>query len=314
MEKRTHVLVTGASGFLGKTLIPLLEENGYGVQTLGRGEAPFPHLTHYKADASVEIPCAAVEHTDAIVHLASDVAIAKSIQEPAEHIKTNLSMTLNVLEACKQAGRSPLFIYISTDRVYGKATNTVDEESAVFPVEPYVAAKLMSETAVATYAHLLGMSYAIIRTSAVFGPFQPRRGFISDMICKMLEQDSITVGPLQGVKNFTYARNFADSILRLLEAGPTALNRIYNIGGAPYSLSHMLETARNIIERQDGKHITVHIDESIKIPDKHDIGPFRLSTQAAQERLGWKESVSLEEGLEKTIDYFRRTLKNPSSM
>lgn len=313
MEKRTHVLVTGASGFLGKNVIPLLEEQGYIVQTLGRGGAPFPHLTHHTADASVEIPVSAVENADAIVHLASDVAIAKSIQEPAEHIKTNLSMTLSVLEACKKTGRKPLFIYISTDRVYGKATNTVDEESSVFPVEPYVAAKLMSETAVATYAHLLDMPYAIIRTSAVFGAFQPRRGFISDMICKMLEQDSITVGPLQGVKNFTYASNFADSILRLLEAPPSVLNRIYNIGGNPHSLNQMLETARKIIERQDGKNITVNIDASIKIPDKHDIGPFTLSTQAAREKLGWKEMVSLEEGLEKTINYFRETLKNPSS-
>jgi UDP-glucose 4-epimerase len=312
MEKRTHVLVTGASGFLGRTLVPLLEEAGYIVETLGRGEAPFPHLTHHTADASVEVPASAVEHADAIVHLASDVAIAKSIEEPAAHIQTNLSITLNVLEACKQAGRSPLFVYLSTDRVYGKAKDAVTEASPVFPIEPYVATKLMSETSVATYSYILGMPYIILRASAFFGPYQPRRGFIADVICKMLEADTITVGPLQGVKNFTYAGNVANAIIASLSAEEDSLNHIYNIGGDPHSLNDMLETAREIIQRQDGRSIEVTIDHSIKIPDKHDIGPFTLSTKAAAEQLHWKERVSLADGLEKTIDYFR-TFKNPNN-
>lgn len=312
MEKNTRVLVTGASGFLGQILVPLLEAQGYKVETLGRGIAPFPHLMHYSADASVEVPAAAVERADAIVHLASDVRIADSIQHPAAHIQKNLSMALNVLEACKTAGRAPLFVFISTDRIYGKARGTVDEQSPTFPVEPYVAAKLMGETAVATYAHLVGMPYIILRTSAFFGPHQPRRGFIADIICKMLEQDSITVGPLEGVKNFTYAGNVADSIAASLQAQGPALNRIYNIGGSPLSLKEVLETVRSILENS-GRTIAVETDPSIKIPDKHDIGPFTLSTEAAQTELHWEERVSLKEGLEKTIDYFRRTLKNPSS-
>lgn len=305
MQKNAHVLVTGASGFLGKTLIPLLEAHGCVVETLGRGTAPFPHLTHHTVDITSEIPTTAVASIDVLVHLASDVAIAKSIGEPTEHIQKNLSMTLHTLEACKQAQRTPLFIYISTDRVYGKANGLVDEQSPVFPVEPYVAAKLMSETAIQTYAYILGMPYLIFRASAFFGPNQPRRSFIADVICKMLEQDSITTGPLQGVKNFTYVGNVADAIVRSLGAESASLNKIYNIGGTPHTMQEILNLSKKIIERTSGRTIMTQIDDSIKLPDKHDIGPFTLSTHAAQTHLGWHETTSLEDGLERTIGYFR---------
>ena len=313
MEKKARVLVTGASGFLGKNTIPLLEKHGYIVETLGRGAAPFPDLKHYTLDISRETPTEAVMGADAIVHLASDVSIAASIQNPSEYIKNTLSITLNVLEACRQSKRAPLFVFLSSDRVYGKESNTVNEQSPVFPIEPYVATKIMGETAVATYGHLLTMPYIVLRASAFFGPHQPRRGFIADIICKMLEQDKIVVGPLQGVKNFTYVCNVADAILASLTAEEAARNCIYNIGGEPLSLTQVLEDVRTIIQSLMHRTIRVDIDHSIQIPTKHDIGPFTLSTNAAKKHLHWKERVTLQEGLEETIDYFRRTLKNPNN-
>ena len=311
MKRGARVLVTGASGFLGKTIVPIIESKGYTVETVGRGIAPFPHLRHFKVDISAEVPTEAVAHVDAIIHLAGDVRIADSIVHPAEHITNNLSMTLNVLEACKQSNTQPLFIFASTDRVYGKASSSITEKSPTFPTEPYVAAKLMSETAVASYAHLLEMPYIILRASAFFGPHQPRRGFIADIICKMLEGDSVTVGPLTGVKNFTYASNVADAIVASLKVGPSAQNRTYNIGGKPRSLKEVLDAVRKIIEKEDDRTITVRTDKSIKLPTKHDIGPFTLSTATAKKHLQWKEKVTLTCGLEETIAYFRRTLKNP---
>lgn len=311
MKSGARILVTGASGFLGKTTIPLLEAEGYIVETLGRGTAPFRNLKHHKVDISAKVPTEAVTRADAVIHLAGDVRIADSIVHPREHILSNLSMTLNVLEACKQSNTSPLFVFVSTDRVYGKATGLVTEKSPTSPIEPYVAAKLMSETAITSYGHLLQMPYIVLRASAFFGPYQPRRGFIADIICKMLETDSITVGPLSGVKNFTYASNVADAIVASLKATASAHNRIYNIGGKPTSLKEVLVLVREIVEKETKRKIKVHTDKTIKLPTKHDIGAFTLATNSAKMKLHWKEKVALKSGLVETISYFRRTLKNP---
>lgn len=309
MSKKKRVLVTGASGFLGKHVVPLLVRHGYAVRTLGRNKSAHQKLPHYQMDLAHEIPAKAIRGIDAVMHLASHVGIAHAIENPISHVKDNLAMTLNVLEACRASGRKPLVIFLSTDRVYGKARGRVTEQSPTFPIEPYTASKIMGEVALATYANLFDIPYVAIRASAFFGPHQPRRSFISDVIQKMIEQDDITVGPLKSVKNFTYVGNVASAVLLALQAPRSAHNRAYNIGGNPISLLHVLELVKKIIERKLRKRIRIHIDRSIRLPQKNEIGAFTLVTASAKKTLRFNEAVPLTQGLERTVDYFLRPKK-----
>lgn len=303
----TRVLVTGASGFLGTHVVRLLTERGYRVSTLGRSESMLPGLPHYKIDLSREVPTNAVRDVDAIVHLASDVSIARSIENPSAHIANNSAITFNLLEACRAAKIKPLIVYLSTDRLYGKARGPVNEQSSTFPIEPYTASKIMSEGALATYANLYNMPYIAIRASAFFGPHQPRRSFIADVIQKMKERNDITVGPLKTVKNFTYVENVAAAVLLALEAPRLAQNRAYNIGGKPIALSKILAHVKRIVEKKLNKRIKIRIDRSLQLPQQNEVGPFEVSTDSAQKALHWKQTVPLEEGLKRTVDYFLAT-------
>ena len=300
----SRVLVTGASGFLGKHVVSLLVERGYRVETLGRGESTHPALTHHKIDLAREVPTDAVSKADAVVHLASDVSIARSIENPSAHITNNLAMTFNVLGACRTASTKPLVVYLSSDRVYGKAHGRVTEQSPIFPIEPYTASKIMGETALAAYANQFDIPYIALRASAFFGEHQPRRSFISDVIQKMIDKDDVTVGPLKSVKNFTYVGNVASAVLLSLKAPRAAQNRAYNIGGKPMSLLRVLAECKSVVEKRLNKKIRIHIDRSIRLPQKNEIGAFTLYTASAQKSLRWKETIPLSKGLARTVDYF----------
>lgn len=301
--KGARILVTGANGFLGRNVVSLLAERGYRVSTLERGVSAHKFL-HHRIDLAREVPNKAVRGVDAIVHLASDVSIARSLENPSAHITNNLAMTFNVLEACRALQHKPLVIFLSTDRVYGKARGRVTEQSPTYPIEPYTAGKIMSEAVLATYANLFDIPYVALRASAFFGPHQSRRSFIADVIQKMKERDDITVGPLKSVKNFTYVGNVASAVFAALYAPRSAHNRAYNIGGRPVSLAQILALIKPIVEQKLNKRIRIHIDRSICLPQKNEIGAFTLVTASAKKTLHWKEVTSLNDGLECAVDYF----------
>jgi len=301
--KGRRILVTGANGFLGKHVVALLTKRGYRVSTLGRrkSEHTFPHLT---INLTKKVPFKTMGEFDAIVHLASEVNIAKSIETPDSVITENLAMTTCILNSYRTSRIKPLIVFLSTDRVYGKARGRVTETTPTFPIEPYTASKIMSEILLETYFNQFDIPYISLRASAFFGPHQPRRSFISDVIQKMIAEDKITVGPLTSVKNFTYVENVAYAVLAALRAPHSARNRTYNIGGKPVALSQVFTLCRKMVEKKLDKKISVRIDNSIRLPQKNEIGAFALSTLSAKKMLRWKERISLKDGIKKTVTYF----------
>lgn len=303
MKKR--VLVTGASGFIGTHLVRALLDARYDVSVVSRGSAKFAEkVTHHRLDlarASLD----GIVDVDAIVHLASEIEINRSIEEPRDRIDHNLAMDLNLLEAARKSGKKPLLIFSSTDRMYGKTKkHTVTENEPPFPIEPYTASKIMSEVALQAYAHLYDIPYIVLRFDSVYGPGQPRAMFISDMIQKMLALDYVTTGPLSTKKNFVYVHDVVDAILRALKAPVSARNHAYNIGGKHASLEEVLTTLKAVFARTKKRTIRT-IEEKLSLrPSKAEVAPFILSDAKARRLLKWKAKTPLYKGLQKTIEYF----------
>lgn len=306
MSKR-HVVVTGATGFLGKNLIPALLKNKYSVAVISLDKIKIfgKSVSYHATDLTREVPTNSMSKASAIVHIAGEIAIGASLNAPRERIDNNVGMTLSVLEAARLSGSKPLVVFISTTQMYGRTKRKkVNEQEPVFPVEPYSASKIMCETLLALYADLYGIPYITLRCESFYGPHQRKGMFISDIIEKMITQENVSMGPLLGRRNFTYVGDVAEAIVLALKAPVRAHNQIYNITGLSTSLSGVFAMLQKIISRKMRKKISVAKEVGAPLHQRLKINPFAVSTQKARHSLKWHPRTHLKKGLEKTVDYF----------
>lgn len=305
-----NILVTGAGGFIGSHVVNHLAGISM-FKVTGLYRTP-PHHSqdHHVHIADLLDPETFKEQLltcDVIVHLAGEIDINTSLNEPRARLEHNLSMLLNILEPLRQHEKKPLIVFASTDRVYGATKKaTASEKDHPTPLEPYTASKLIGETLLEMYARLYDIPSITLRFDSVYGPRQPRSMFISDVICKMLTHDTITTGNLRIMKNFVYVGDVARAVERAIRAPEKARNTIYNIGGTPATLTHVLRVAQNIIETRRKVTITV-IEQADTRPARIEVRPFRLSTARARDFLKWTPRTTLKRGLAETIDYFTQS-------
>src|SRR5581483_2613291 len=126
-----RILVTGASGFIGQSVIPALLKRKYAVvacirdknKTLGQP------VTYLRADLMNPLPLKALRDIDAVVHMAGEIKINQAMSDPAGNIDRNVQPLIHLLESARQTKRAPLIIFLSTDRMYGKTTRRIADES-----------------------------------------------------------------------------------------------------------------------------------------------------------------------------------------
>jgi nucleoside-diphosphate-sugar epimerase len=304
--RRKTVIVTGATGFIGTHVVPRLRRRGDRVIACAILKTAIPGVPVRVGDLTNEASAKRLLHgADVVIHLAGDVNINASIERPRASIDSNVRMMLGVLEAARAMKKKPLIVFASTDRVYGATSKRiVDEREPAVPIEPYTAAKMIAETLLALYHRLYGIPYVVLRFDSVYGPGQPRRMFISDVILKLLERDTIEVGDLSVKKNFVYVGDVADAIVRAAHANRASYGRVYNIGGAHVPLTQVLDRITRVIDAKKGKRSTVLRKKGIGRAKKAEVISFRLSTARARKDLGWRPKTALSDGLQKTIDYF----------
>lgn len=305
-----NILVTGATGFIGSNLMPKLMQKKYRITTLGRQpSSSFPRVNYIKLDLLKEpLPKKELKKIDIIIHLAGNVNINRSVIEPAQALKNNTDILLNLLESCRKNQLKPLIIFASTDRVYGKTKKTVvDEKETAYPIEPYTASKIYDEMLLELYHALYGLPYIILRLDSVYGPGQPRQMFISDIIQKMISQEVIAIGKLNISKNFVYAGDAAEAFISALSAPKSAWNNIYNIGGQNLSLKKILAVLQAEIEKKLNKKISFRFNPDLVRRGGIEVKPFRLNTGKAKKFLHWQPKTSLAKGLSITINYFLKT-------
>jgi len=299
--------VCGGAGFIGSTFVRLrLREHGDEVTVLdkltyaGRRENLHDVIDGIRfVHGAIEDPTAvadAVRDCDAIVNFAAETHVDRSIADPEGFIVTNMQGTHVLLEAARE--RELRYLQVSTDEVYGSIDEgTFTEESPLQPSSPYSATKTGADLLVASYFHTYGLQTLICRGSNNYGPYQYPEKLIPLMILNALAGDRLPVyGDGRNVRNWLYVEDFGRGIGEVLAHGIPG--HAYNCGG-PDECEN-LDVVHRVLELTGREESLI---EFVTDRPGHD---RRYSLSSGKLRgLGWEPRVRFEQGLERTVDWYR---------
>ena len=320
------ILVTGGAGFIGSAVVRLAIRRGYEVVSIDAltyaanpanvaeaAESPLYHFEHVDIrDRAALDRVFATHRPDAVMHLAAESHVDRSIDDPAAFIETNVIGTFNMLEAARshwsERGRPNdfRFHHISTDEVFGSLgeTGAFTETTPYDPRSPYSASKAGSDHLVRAWHETYGLPVVLTNCSNNYGPYHFPEKLVPVVILKALAGEPIPVyGDGGNIRDWLYVEDHADALLLVLEKGQPG--RSYNIGGE--NEARNIDLVRTICDHMDDLHPegAPHADLIAFVPDRpgHDrryaIDPMRIRTE-----LGWRPSVTVEEGLRRTVEWY----------
>ena len=320
------ILVTGGAGFIGSAVVRHAVRAGHSVVNLDEltyaanpenvrpvANSPLYQFEHADIRDRATLDRIFEAHApDAVMHLAAESHVDRSIDGPGDFVDTNITGTFNLLEAARahwvRQGRPEAFRFhhISTDEVYGTLgpTGQFTEDTPYAPNSPYSASKAASDHLVRSWHETYGLPVLVTNCSNNYGPYHFPEKLIPVVILKALAGEPIPVyGAGENVRDWLYVEDHADALLTVLTRG--AVGRTYNIGGE--NERRNIDLVRTICAILDEKRpkATAYADQITFVTDRpgHDlryaIDPTRIRTE-----LGWRPSVTVEEGLARTVQWY----------
>ncbi|MBI3742476.1 MAG: SDR family NAD(P)-dependent oxidoreductase [Chloroflexi bacterium] len=306
------VLVTGAGGFIGSHLVEALIEHGARVRAFvrynSRGDIGLlkhlpprqSQLEIYPGDLRDSAAITrAMKDIAYVFHLGALISIPYSYQHPREVVETNILGTLNVLLAA-QENRIKRVVHISTSEVYGTGqTISMREDHILQGQSPYSASKIGADKIAQSFYRSFDLPVVTVRPFNTYGPRQSMRAVIPTIITAALTGETVRLGTLASTRDFTFVKDTASGILRAAE--------IPNIDGSEINLSSNSEISIGDLARKIiaiiGREVKIIAEDERKRPVNSEVMRLRGDNARAREILNWQPTVSLDEGLQKTITW-----------
>ena len=310
------VLVTGGAGFIGSHVADVFLARGYAVDVLdnfssGRRENIDARVQVHEHDIRSPEAARLVQQSpyDAIVHLAAQIDVRKSVADPVFDASVNIGGTLNLIEALRQSGRGAQtrFVFSSTGgALYGDFVEPPNVENySKDPESPYGIAKLSAEYYLAYYGRVHGMDTAAVRFANVYGPRQDphgEAGVVAIFCNRILDGRALTVfGDGSQTRDYVFVGDVAEATVKAATSSlprPEKLDaRGFNVGtGIETSVTELTRVLRRVARSE------VQIENAPKRPGEQQRSV--VSIAKAISLLGWRPRVSLEEGLSRTYAWF----------
>lgn len=315
MGTRGNILLTGGAGFIGTHLaerlgaenqVLLLDSFRRDSFALAPKLRSIPTVSVVKADVGDRDSLMGVcDGCDVVVHMAAIAGVSSYYSDPLLTLKTNILGTVNLLEEAVRAGVSR-FVYFSTSEVYGPEALRVSETSpltigsVVDRRWVYSTSKIAGENFAMRFAEQYGFGCTVVRPFNVYGPRQVGEGAISNFCRAAVANEPLKVyGDGTAVRAWCYVSDVVDAVTNII-ATEDAAGRVFNIGNPD-----AVETTRGLAERiarlSPGAVIEGQASEHAEVRERSPL------IEAAREVLGYQPKVGLDEGLRRTLDWFRES-------
>lgn len=309
-----EILVTGAGGFIGSQLCETLVSKGYKVRAMVRysSRGCWGWLDNSPCKKRIEVVSgdirnydsvkASIEGVDMVFHLAALIGIPYSYQTPESYVDTNVTGTLNLLQAAREL-KVKKVICVSTSEIYGTAQFIpISELHSVNPQSPYAASKAAADFMALSFYRSFGTPVTIIRPFNTYGPRQSARAIIPTIITQILGgSKSVRLGFVNSTRDFTFVN---DTIEGFIKAGEStnSTGEVINIGS---NSEIMIKDLVHLIAKLLGKKVSITTDDIRMRPVRSEVKRLKADISKAKKLLNWTPGYTLESGLHETIRWFR---------
>jgi NAD dependent epimerase/dehydratase len=310
-----RVLVTGADGFIGSHLAEMLVDEGARVRALAQYNSfnNWGWLEDTSCLDRLEVVTGDIRDPqfvrgllndmEIVFHLAALIAIPYSYVAPESYVATNVTGTLNVLQAARDSGVAR-FVHISTSEVYGTAQYVpIDEKHPLQAQSPYSATKIAADAIAYSYFAAFGLPVSIVRPFNTYGPRQSARAVIPTIMTQILAgRRELRLGSLHPTRDFNYVEDTCRGIVALAGCN-AAIGDTINVGSnSEISIGDIAD----LIQEMLGARVAIVTDDARVRPEPSEVERLCCDNSRIFALTGFRPQVPLKEGLERTIEWLRR--------
>lgn len=336
---KTKLLITGGAGFIGSNLASFFSNKGYSVTILDNFERKgsvknvkwlkenYPHIEVVKEDIKNSKALEKeIKGKDIIFHLAGQVAVTTSVENPRQDFESNALGTFNVLEAARKSGHKPLIVYASTNKVYGGMENIriienknryeykdfpygISEKTNLDFHSPYGCSKGAGDQYIRDYERIYDIPTVVFRQSCIYGPRQfgiEDQGWLAWLIIAITYGRPFQIyGNGKQVRDILYIDDLVKAYEKAVEKIEITRGKIYNIGGGPNNSISVWKEFQPILEKLFQKPIKASFANWRPGDQKVYISDIRL----IHKDLGWKPQINVEEGIVRLFKWVQENKK-----